>query len=185
MAQSSSPWGHDEGSVARMWEHLNEEVLEHNTAVNGDAYFSLPSTSSKRVSTASRALAAASGPAAAQHSWSSPSSHVMNIDTPRDDSDPFDQSYAAWPLEGQYNVVYAVSLQLRHDDPPLFTQLVTAPERFEAYRKFKGQCLNCLGNHAFKSCPQDFMNQTGLLNPDVGPHGSWRRWKKRMTSDRL
>lgn len=96
----------------------------------------------------------------------------MLVDTPRDVNDPFEHCYAAWPLEGHHQVVYAVSQQLRKDDPPLFTLLITPEERYEAFHKYKGQCLNCLGNDALKFWEQDFLNKTGLLNPEIGPHGS-------------
>ncbi|CAM9152139.1 unnamed protein product, partial [Pylaiella littoralis] len=82
-----------------------------------NTYFALPSHASNTSAT-SRALASVSGSSASPNS--SRQNGVINIDIPRDDTDRFAQSYAAWPLDGHYNMVYVVSQQLRHDDPPLF-----------------------------------------------------------------
>ncbi|CAN0225794.1 unnamed protein product, partial [Pylaiella littoralis] len=55
----------------------------------------------------------------------------------------------------------------------------------DALRKHSGQCLNCLGEHAFKVCPESFLNRTGLLNPEIAHDECWVRWQRRMLSHRV
>ncbi|CAN0222818.1 unnamed protein product, partial [Pylaiella littoralis] len=96
MFVSASPWGTGDASIPYMWEQLDDPRRANIAAVSGDSFFALPSHASKNTSATSRALASVSGSSASPNSsWQT---GVMNIDTPRDDTDPFEQSYAAWPL---------------------------------------------------------------------------------------
>ena len=182
MIRSAAPWGSARGCLDRMWDSLDKMAVANTPAVGGEAFFTLATSRSGRSSSTTRALASSSKSSA----WSQPSTAVMSVDPqPKNDGDPFELTYPCWPLDGHHQLVYAVTAQLRQGDPQLFTPLITAEARAEALRKHRGQCLNCLGPHAFKTCPKEFISSTGLLNPDIADSALWRKWQRRVTSHRL
>ena len=109
---------------------------------------------------------------------------LMTVKQERESSDSQspqeDQPAEDEPAEGE-----PADESMQKDYPPLFTPLLTRDARAAAYKQFKGQCLNCLGDHSFRNCPEDFLNKSKLFNPEIGPSGSWPRWRGRMRSHRM
>ena len=93
-----------------------------------------------------------------------------------------------WPLRN-YEEVYMVTTTFSTQDPPLLTPLLKSAARAQALRAHCGRCLNCNGtDHSMKSCAQDFLNTSGILNPALGQPNdggrAYRQWKQRMRSYR-
>ena len=89
--------------------------------------------------------------------------HVAN-----NDADPFCRDDPDWPLRN-HEEVYMVTTTFSTPDPPLLTPLLTSAARAQALRAHGGHCLNCNGtDHSMKSCTQDFLNTSGILNPALG-----------------
>lgn len=65
---------------------------------------------------------------------------------------------------------------IRNNDSSLFTQLVTADERNDAYRKNEGQYSSYFGDHAFDLCSQNFIHKLAqsqnLQNAEAGNVGN-------------
>ena len=189
-----APFGRHASCLDDMWDVLDKRAFAHTPAVHGDDFFSVSSTNARSSSAVSRAVASSALRSSVTPSWSRGSSAaVMSVDPlPNDDRDPFLLHYSDWPLQGHFQEVYNVAseMALTKNDPPLFTPLVSAEDRRNALRLYKGKCLNCLGeDHSFKSCTRGFINATGLLNNDIKlcmekDPALWSRWKKRMTSYR-
>ena len=54
-------------------------------------------------------------------------------------------------------------------DSLLLISLLTSSARVHALRAHGGHCLNCNStDHSMKTCPQDFLNISGILNPALG-----------------
>ena len=210
--EQSSPFGTADDCLDEMWSRLDRKAMAHTQAINGASYFEVASNNVRFSSATSRAMASSATPvypvwkASSSPGYSTtgsgcdPESRAddASLDPrPLDDSvDPFETVYDAWPLMGHHPIVYAVSLQIGYNkgynkDTPLFTPLVNGKERYEALRQFQGKCINCLGTkHSFRTCPQDFLNKSGLLNPDIRSAlltdpNLWTRWQSRMNSHRL
>ncbi|CAB1099916.1 unnamed protein product [Ectocarpus sp. CCAP 1310/34] len=189
-----APFGRHASCLDDMWDVLDKRAFAHTPAVHGDDLFSVSSTNARSSSAVSRAVASSALRSTVTPSWSQGSSAaVMSVEPlPNDDRDPFLLHYSDWPLQGHFQEVYNVAseMALTKNDPPLFTPLVSAEERRNPLRLYKGKCLNCLGEyHSFKSCNRGFVNATGLLNNDIKfcmekDPTLWGRWKKRMTSYR-
>ena len=74
-------------------------------------------------------------------------------------------------------------------DSPLLTPLLTSAARARALRAHGVHCHNCNGtDHSMKSCTQDFLNTSGILNPALGQVNdgghAYRQWQPRMRSYR-
>ncbi|CAB1110148.1 unnamed protein product [Ectocarpus sp. CCAP 1310/34] len=153
-----APFGRHASCLDDMWDVLDKRAFAHTSAVHGDEFFSVSSTNTRSSSAVSRAAASSVLRSTVTPSWSQGSSAaVMSVDPlPNDDRDPFLLHYSDWPLHGRFQEVYNVAseMALTKNDAPLFTPLVSAEERRNALRLYKGKCLNCLEeDHSFKSSP--------------------------------
>ena len=104
------------------------------------------------------------------------------------DRDPFCEDESDWSLR-HYEEVYMVTITISTQDPPLLTPLLTRSARAQALRAHGGHCLDCNGtDHSMKTCPQDFLNISGILNPALGQLNNgghaYRQWQQRMRSYR-
>ena len=78
---------------------------------------------------------------------------------------------------------------IRNDnDPPLLARFSDPKTKSTTFKKFVGQCLNCLSedSHNMRSCPKPFLNKSGLLNRKIGElpepekDAVWRKIKSRL-----
>ena len=89
---------------------------------------------------------------------------------------------AAWVPESIMNV------KKDDRDPPLLARFSDHKIKPATFRKFVGQCLNCLSDdgHNMRTCPKSFLNKTGLMNSKIGelpePEKEvvWRRIQNRL-----
>ena len=59
-------------------------------------------------------------------------------------------------------------------DPPLLTTLLTSSARAQALRAHGGHPFNCNGtDHSMRTCPQDFLNTSGISQPCAWPANRW------------
>ena len=77
--------------------------------------------------------------------------------------DVFKADFPSWPASIEtWGAVYNV----RNDrNPPLLARFSDHKTKPATFRKFVGQCLNCLSNdgHNMRTCPEPFLNKSGLL----------------------
>ena len=113
---------------------------------------------------------------------------VLAVTAQGSSSDPFTADYACWPAtHDHWPEVYMVSTSFKtHDDPPLWTALLTQDARNQAFASCRGKCLNCGSpDHSMKTCPHGYINQSGLLNSDLAQNtAAFQRWQRRMLSHR-
>ena len=106
---------------------------------------------------------------------------IMNVK-----KDIFKADFPSWPASLEtWGVVY----NIRNDnDPPLLARFSDPKTKSATFRKFVGQCLNCLSEdgHNMRSCPKPFLNKSGLLNRKIGElpepekDAVWRRIQNRL-----
>ena len=130
-----------------------------------------------------------------QSRYAAPSSRSGPVDSSRNpvgmsvahadhyDCDPFSHNYHHWPTDPPdwETAVFQVFGSFQNNDPRLWTPLTTPEERAQAFRGYKGRCLNCHGtDHSFKHCVNAFTSVSGCLNPQLGQPGdngdAHRRW---------
>ena len=179
-----------------MWLALGVLADNKTPAINGEKFYSLPSTSSAGQFSASSSASPAArghgqGRAPLQSSaWATGSKRnpvIMNVsDASNNVDDPWatSSSYSHWPL-AHCDEVCAVSGSFTTDDPPLWSGLLSPPARAAALRENQGRCLNCHEtSHSFKQCQHPFINASGCINPELGQLGdngdAYRRWQDRM-----
>ena len=90
-------------------------------------------------------------------------------------------NFPSWPaLIETWGAVY----NIRNDrDPPLLARFSDHKTKPATFRKFVGQCLNCLcdDGHNMRTCPKLFLNKSGLMNSKIGElsepqkEAVWRR----------
>ena len=80
----------------------------------------------------------------------------------------FKADFPSWPASMEtWGAVY----NIRNDrDPPLLARFSDHKTEPATFRKFVGQCLNCLSDdgHNMRSCLKPFLNRIGLLNSKIG-----------------
>ena len=175
-------------TVSEMWAAFEVLATNKTPAVNGSRFRAISSgghvsyTSSPSAST-QQAHSHGSG----SHAQGTPLNplvmHVAN-----NDADPFRKDDPDWPLR-HYEEVYMVTTTFSTQDPPLLTPLLTTAARAQALRAHGGHCLNCNGtDHSVKTCAQDFLNTSGILNPALGQLNdggrAYRQWQQRMRTYR-
>ena len=76
----------------------------------------------------------------------------------------FEADFPSWPASMEtWGAVY----NIRNDrDPPLLARFSDHKTKPATFRKFIGQCLNCLfdNGHNLRTCPKPFINKSGLMN---------------------
>ena len=98
----------------------------------------------------------------------------------------FKADLPSWPASMEtWSVVY----NIRNDrDPPLLARFSDPKTKPATFRKFVGQCLNCLSDdgHNMRTCPKPFLNKSGLVNSKIGElpepekEAVWRRIQNRF-----
>ena len=105
---NAAPWGVEDSWEQFMWKAIDSTLFSHHLAVNGENFFTVAHTHSRRVSVLSRAPASsATQPGSATSVWASgaPPS-VQNVEPqPANSKNPFLSTNAHWPLDGHYQVV--------------------------------------------------------------------------------
>ena len=144
---------------AQMWEAL--DLLKRNvtrsltprsyTRVRGSSGGGAPGVGSSSAKIASKTSAA----------WVPES--IMNVK-----KYIFKADFPSWPASMEtWGAVY----NIRNDrDSPLLVRFSNHKIKPATFRKFVGQCLNCLsddGNN-MRLCPKPFLNKSGLLNSKIG-----------------
>ena len=88
---------------------------------------------------------------------------IMNVK-----KDIFKADFPSWPASLEtWGAVY----NIRNDnDPPLLARFSDPKTKSATFRKFVGQCLNCLSEdgHNMRSCSKPFLNRSELLNRKIG-----------------
>ena len=100
--------------------------------------------------------------------------------------DVFKADFPSWPASIEtWGAVY----NIRNDrDPPLLARFSDPKTKLATFRKFVGQCLNCLSDdgHNMRICPKLFLNKNGLMNIKIGElpkpekEAVWRRIQNRL-----
>ena len=97
----------------------------------------------------------------------------------------FKADFPSWPASMEtWGAVYNIQ---NDRDPPLLARFSDHTTKPATFRKFVGQCLNCLSDdgHNMRSCPKPFLNRSGLLNsktrelPEPEKEAVWRRIQNR------
>ena len=106
---------------------------------------------------------------------------IMNVK-----KDIFRADFPSWPASFEtWNFVY----NIRNDrELPLLARFSDPKARSATFKKFVGQCLNCLSEEGYnmRTCPKPFLNKSGLLNskigelPDPEKETVWRRIQGRL-----
>ena len=100
--------------------------------------------------------------------------------------DFFKADFPSWPASLEtWGVVYNIQ---NDNDPPLLARFSDPKTKSATFRKFVGQCLNCLSEdgHKMRSCSKPFLNRSGLFNrkigelPDPEIKAVWRRIQNRL-----
>ena len=175
-------------TVADMWSAFEVLATNKTPAINGRGfhvtssgghvtYSSSPPPPARHTNTrgpGTRAMGSASNPL------------IMNV--AEADRDPFCEDESDWPLR-HYAEAYMVTTTFSTQDPPLLTPLLMSSAGAQALRAHGGHCLNCNGtDHSMKTCPQDFLNISGIINPALGQLNdgghAYRQWQQRMRSYR-
>ena len=94
----------------------------------------------------------------------------------------FKADFPSWPASLEtWGVVYSI----RNDnDPPLLARFSDPKTKSATFRKFVGQCLNCLSEDGHNM--RSFLNKSGLLNRKIGElpepekDAVWRRIQNRL-----
>ena len=98
----------------------------------------------------------------------------------------FKADFPSWPILME---TWGAMYNIRNDrDPPLLARFSGHKTKPATFRKFVGQCLNCLSDdgHNMRSCPKPFLNKSGLLNGKIGElpeqekEAVWRRIQNRL-----
>jgi len=175
-------------SVVDMWQAFACLATNKTPAMNGADYFSLPTQGPTTASKPAR-----TGGSSGQK-WASGSSQnpvVLSVESHDRANASFTRDYNAWPAsQSDWSTVFQVSSSFsNHTDPFLWTPLLTQDARSQAFRENKGKCLNCGStDHSMKYCRSEFLNTSGLLNPELGRlddnSDAFRRWQDRMKSYR-
>ena len=189
-------------SIDAMWDAFAPFHTNKTPAMAGSNYFSLPQATGSSKSRRSAPVASKSFGQGAQGSVSSASKPfgsgaqgssaadpiVLAVSAQGSSSDPFTVDYACWPAtHDHWPEVYMVSTSFKtHDDPPLWTALLTQDARNQAFASCRGKCLNCGSpDHSMKTCPNGYINQSGLLNSELAHNpDAFKRWQRRMVSHR-
>ncbi|CAM9299479.1 unnamed protein product [Pylaiella littoralis] len=93
----------------------------------------------------------------------------------------------------EFKKVYNVALNRTDNtvgvqrDPPFYVRFTSLAEKDKRRHEYKGKCLNCASSdHFVRDCDQGFLNDSGMLNPDLG-NGTptevaarWKRWLERL-----
>ena len=162
---------------AQMWKAL--DLLKRNvtrslpprfdTGVRGSSGGGAPGVGSSSAKVASKTSAA----------WVPES--IMNVK-----KDIFKADFPSWPASME---TWGAGYNIRNvSDPPLLAQFSDHNIKPATFRKFVGQCLNCLSHdgHNMRSCPKSFLNRSGLLNSKIGElpepekEAVWRRIQNRL-----
>ena len=141
-----------------------------DTGVRGSSGGGAPSVGSSSAKIASKTSAA----------WVPES--IMNVK-----KDIFKAYFPSWPASIEaWGAVY----NIRNDyDPPQLARFSDHKTKPATFRKFVGQCLNCLSDdgHNMRSYPKPFLNKSdGLLNRKIGElsepeeEAVWRRIQNRL-----
>ena len=98
----------------------------------------------------------------------------------------FKADFPSWPASMEtWGAVY----KIRNDrDPPLLARFSDPKTKPATFRKFVGQCLNCLSDdgHNMRSCLKPFLIESGLLNRKIGElpepekEAVWRRIQNQL-----
>ena len=189
-------------SIDAMWDAFAPFHTNKTPAMAGSNYFSLPQATGSSKSRRSAPVASKSFGQGAQGSISSASKSfgsgaqgssaadpiVLAVSAQGSSSDPFTVDYACWPATHDYwPEVYMVSTSSKtHDDPLLWTALLTQDARNQAFASCRGKCLNCGSpDHSMKTCRNGYINQSGLLNSELAHNpDAFQRWQRRMVSHR-
>ena len=100
--------------------------------------------------------------------------------------DIFKVDFPSWPASVEtWGAVYNIQ---NDRDPPLLARFSDPKTKTATFRKFVGQCLNCLSDdgHNMRSCLKPFLNKSGLLNSKIGElpepekEAVWRRIQNRL-----
>ncbi|CAN0433905.1 unnamed protein product [Ascophyllum nodosum] len=106
---------------------------------------------------------------------------IMNVKR-----DVFKADFLSWPASMEtWRAVYNIRNDL---DPPLLARFSDHKTKPATFRKFVGQCLNCLSDdgHNMRSCPKPFLDKSGLMNSKIGElpepekEAVWRRIQNRL-----
>ena len=106
---------------------------------------------------------------------------IMNVK-----KDIFKADFPSWPASMEtWGAVYSIQ---NDRDPPLLARFSDHKTKPAMFRKFVGQCLNCLSDdgHNMRSCLKPFLNKSGLLNSKIGElpepekEAVWRRIQNRL-----
>jgi len=188
MATAVSPFS----SVADMWAAFAFLSTNKTPAMAGSLYFS--TVSSAHGSSQSRRSSRSSGSSNQTNDRTGTQQNpIVLAVTPQSPEDiSFSSDYACWPAtDADWGVVYSVTSNFKNlqEDPLLYTALLTQDQRNQAFREHRGKCLNCSSpDHSMKTCPSDFGNSSGLLNPELGNlndgSAAWRRWQTRIRTYR-
>ena len=88
---------------------------------------------------------------------------VMNVKR-----DLYKADFPSWPASIEtWGAVYNIR---NARDPPLLARFSDPKIKPATFRKFVGQCLNCLSDdgHNTRTCPKPFVNKCGLMNSKIG-----------------
>ena len=101
----------------------------------------------------------------------------------------FKADFPSWPASMEtWGAVY----NIRNDrDPPLLARFPDHKTKPATFRKFVGQCLNCLSGdgHNMRTCSKPFLNKSGLMNNKIGElpepekEAVWRRIQNRFKNN--
>ena len=100
--------------------------------------------------------------------------------------DIFKADFPSWPASMEtWGAVY----NIRNDrDPSLLARFSDHKTKPVTFRKFVGQCLNCLSDngHNMRTCLKPFLKKSGLMNSKIGElsepekEAVWRRIQNRL-----
>ncbi len=175
-------------TVATMWSAFEVLATNKTPAVNGQRFHASSSGGFTTYSCSPAAPTQQSHPRGSSTLALGSASNPLVMNVVETSPDPFCANESDWPLR-HYEEVYMVSTTFNQQIPPLLTPLLTSSARAQALRDHGGHCLNCNGtDHSMKTCPQDFLNTSGILNPALGQLNdggqAYRQWQRRMCSYR-
>ena len=164
----------DEVQIWKALDLLNRNVTRSllprsDTGVRGSSGGGSPGVGSSSAQIASKTSAA----------WVPES--IMNVKRDVSKAD-----FPSWPASME---TWGAVCNIRNDrDPPLLARFSDHKTKSATFRKFVGQCLNCLSDdgHNIRTCPKPFQNKSGLMNSKIGDlpepekEAVWRRIQNRL-----
>lgn len=90
-----------------------------------------------------------------------------------------------WRVTGAYEAAYTkTACSDAVHKLPLYQQRLDDHHCRQTLRKFRKKCLNFLDDHYMHTCAEDFLNNSGLLNPDISTHTNcsniWQAWRNAL-----